>query len=317
MTTAIAVAQLACPASDDAARCASSVDAIVQAAGEGAELVVLPELAASGYRIERGHLVARAERGDGTGPVLTAWREAARRSRTAVIGGFAEILGDEVFNSAVVIDGTGAIHGVYRKLHLFGSEHDVFRPGDVGLPIFEIAGLRLGVAICYDLRFPETLRILALRDVDLVAVPTAWVPGFDRVERSDGGIGQVDGVVVQANLNQVYVACADQVGREADVEFLGRSLVVDPVGAVVAGPLAPTGEAVALAEVDRAIARAARERGPGISPRANRRVDVYDGLLGYRGEPGLPQLDENGRIMCDLPSSGVVGGQHRSTERRA
>lgn len=278
----IAVAQLRCDARDHIARRSSLEAAIGRAADDRADLIVLPELAASGYCLEREHLEHVAEPIDGTGPVLASWRAAARRHDVAVIGGFAERRADGgLANSVVVIDYDGSIVGAYRKLHLFADEQDVFVPGDLGLPIFSVAGADVGVLVCYDLRFPEAARILALRDAEVVAVPTAWVAGFDR-PAPGVEIGQVRGALVQANLNQVFIVCADQVGREGTHEFLGRSLVVDPYGSPLAGPLPPDGEEVVTVDVDLADVRAARHRGSGIDPRHNRRTDVYDALLGYQ-----------------------------------
>jgi N-carbamoylputrescine amidase len=281
MTTCVAAAQLRCPANDADARLHATTGAIRAGAAQGADLVILPELAASGYHLEARHLEECAEPEDGSGPFLRAWRTAAAEVGVAVVGGFVERTARGLANAAVVIGTDGAILTTYRKLHLFGGEHDVFIPGDSGLPIVDVAGLRVGVLICYDLRFPEVARILALRDADLIAVPTAWVAGFDKVRRRDGSIGQIDGVVVQANLDQVYIACADQVGAEGDVLFLGRSLVVDAYGGIIAGPLGETDAGFAVATVDAAEVVAARDRGQGISPRANRRVDIYGPVLGY------------------------------------
>jgi N-carbamoylputrescine amidase len=281
----LAVCQLRCDARDDAGRTAALHQAVRRAAAEGADLVVLPEMAACGYLLDTDHLDRQAEPGDGSGPVLSGWRRLAAELGVAVVGGFAERTDAGIANAAVAIDAAGAVLGTYRKLHLFGREHELFAPGDRGLPIFDIAGARVGVLICYDLRFPEAARILALRGADVVAVPTAWVGGFDRSGGApspvSGSIGQVDGVVVQGNLDQIYIACADQVGTEASIGFLGRSVVVDPYGQLLAGPLSPDAGDLAVVDVDPAVAREAQERGRGISPRHNRRTDVYGELLGY------------------------------------
>lgn len=277
----LSLAQLAAVPLDVAANAAATSAAIERAAGEGAALVVLPELVGTGYVTDAAALAAVAEDIAAPGPILTAWSEAARRTGVCVVGGLAERSGGRLYNSAVCIDARGEIVGVYRKLHLFGREHDGFTPGDLGLPIVELAGLRVGVLVCYDLRFPEAMRILALRGAELVAVPTAWVAGFDRVVPEHGRIAQVDGAIVQANLNQVYVACADQVGSSGRTSFLGRSVAVDPYGAVLAGPLSPTDEDLVTVEVDPGQVEAARHRGPGIDPMDNRRTDVYDAYLGY------------------------------------
>lgn len=278
----IAVAQIrSVPGAVEANR-AAGVAAIEDAAAQGAALVVLPELAACGY-LPGPDVLTAAEPGDGSGPVLAAWVRAAAACRIAVVGGFAERDGARVYNSAVVVDSGGRLVGRYRKLHLFGAEHGVFDPGDLGLPVFAIDGTAVGVLICYDLRFPEAARILALDGAQVVAVPTAWVGGFDRT--GDGSrVGQVEAALVQANLNQVFLACADTVGSAGPHRFLGRSLVVDPYGEPVLGPLPPDEEMVRTAEVDLADVRRAQDRGAGISPRANRRTDVYGARLGYRQE---------------------------------
>jgi gamma-glutamyltranspeptidase / glutathione hydrolase len=278
----IGIAQIACPPDDRAARRDAALAAIERATRRGVDLVILPEMAASGYLLDRDQVREVAEPADGSGPMLASWAAAARRCGAALIGGFAEDLGAERFaNSVAVIDRDGAIIGTYRKLHLFGREHDVFQPGDTGLPIVEVAGARVGLLVCYDLRFPEAARILALRGAQMIAVPTAWVAGFDAQTPPSGSIGQVDGVVVQANLNQVFIACADQVGSAGAITFLGRSVVVDPYGHPLLGPLSPTDPVVETVDVDLAAVERAQHRGPGIDPRTNRRTDVYGHLLGY------------------------------------
>jgi N-carbamoylputrescine amidase len=271
----VALAQLRIDPLDPAATRAVTVAAITTAAAGGADLVVLPELASCGYVLAEAGLREVAEPEDGSGPVLSAWCDTAARYGVAVVGGFAELSGDALFNSAVAIGPAGDVVGVYRKLHLFAGERDVFAPGDLGLPIFRLGGASVGVLICYDLRFVEAMRILAVGGAELVAVPTAWVNGFDRRP------AHVDGVLAQANLNQVFVACAAQVGPR----FLGRSVLAGPYGDALAGPLDAADEDVHLTRIDIADARLAQDRGPGISPRANRRVDVYDSHLGYREVP--------------------------------
>ena len=246
---------------------------------------MLPELAATGYVLAGDHLHEHAEPADATGPVLGAWVAAARRHHVAVVRGYVERLGDSLFNAAVAIASDGRVAGHYRKLHLFGGEHDVLAPGDLGLPVFDLAGLRVGLLICYDLRFPEAARILALRGAQAVLVPTAWVGGFNARGTAPGRfIGQIEAALAHANLNQVYVLCADFAGRQRDVQLLGRSIAIDPFGAIVAGPASADEPATLCADVDPATVAAALERGAGISPRANRRTDVYGDLLGYVGD---------------------------------
>src|SRR6185436_5530411 len=110
----LAVAQLRCDARDDDAR-TDAIDAVVrQAADEGAELVVLPEMAACGYLLDAAHLDGHAEPGNGSGPVLSRWREQARARGVAIVGGFAERTAAGIANAAVVIDASGTVLGTYR-----------------------------------------------------------------------------------------------------------------------------------------------------------------------------------------------------------
>ncbi len=273
----LAVAQLEAVPLDLEANLRLATGAVERAAVHGADLVVLPELVASGYVPEDPSIRDLAEPGDGSGPTLGAWTALARRLDIAIIGGYPELAGGELFNSVAVIDRTGTLRGGYRKLHLFGAEKQRFTPGDLGLPVFELDGARVGVIVCYDLRFPETMRLLAIGSgAELIAVPTAWVVGFDPTATpADARIGQVEGALVQANLNQAFVACADLCGSRSGTTFLGRSLIASPYGQPLAGPLHAADPAVAVAEVDLDEVRRAQERGDGISPRADRRTDVY------------------------------------------
>lgn len=287
MTTLTAgVVQCAAAHLDPSANALTTGARIRELAAQGAGLVVLPELIATAYDPHADALAALAESTDDPGLCLAEWSAAARETGCVVVGGFVERDGDALYNSAAVIDPAGTIVEVYRKLHLFGAERKFFAPGNRGLPIVDVAGVRLGVAVCYDLRFPETLRILAVRGCEVVAIPTAWVRGFDRGVDPSGRIGQVDGAVVQANLNQLYLVIADQVGETAGVSFLGRSLIVDPYGTPLVGPLSPEGEETATATLDTEAVAAARHRGPGIDPLVNRRTDVYAEDLGYQPPKG-------------------------------
>jgi predicted amidohydrolase len=187
----------------------------------------------------------------------------------------AERAGRSIYNAAVLVGPDGvALH--YRKLHLFADEKRVFAPGDRGLPVASTPHGTIGLCVCYDLRFVETLRILALSGADLVCVPTAWVAGFDesRWDR-DGYCPQARAALVQANLNQVFIACASQAGAQAEHTFLGSSIVGDPFGRCLAGPLSGDHDDVSVAEIDLGDVAGARDRGNGIRPREDRRTDVY------------------------------------------
>jgi N-carbamoylputrescine amidase len=278
--TRIAVAQLELHPGALEANRARTAAAIEEAAGAGAELVILPELASSGYRLGTHAAVAAAAE-EVPGPTTEVWREAAA-GRCAVIGGVCERDGDAVYNAVAIVAADGTVDR-YRKLHLFDEEQVLFAPGNVGLPIVDLPFGRVGVVVCYDLRFVESMRILSLRGADVIAVPTAWTGGFDPKPAADGVIDQVRAAMVQANLNSVYVACASRVGDDDEVHYLGSSCVVDPYGRFVLEPRDAVDEAVVVVDVDMETARGAKVRAPRIRPLIDRRTDVYDEMLGYTG----------------------------------
>lgn len=271
--TRVAIAQISGPADGGAANRELSVAAARDAFGRSADVVVLPELIVPGYGWRAEVLGEQAEPIDGA--TATAWAEVAREAGGWLAGGFAERAGDRFYNTAVLFGPDGLVLH-YRKLHLFSGEKDVFTPGDRGLPVATTPHGRLGLCVCYDLRFVETLRALALRGAALVCVPTAWVPGFDQVRwDSEGYCPQARMTLMQANLNQVFVACASQAGAQGEHDFLGSSIVADPHGRCVAGPLKGDRDETALVEVDLGTAAVAQDRGAGVRPRSDRRTDVY------------------------------------------
>lgn len=278
---AVGLAQLAAGAlpPDEARQRARA--AAAEALAAGADLVVLPELAVPGYTVDRATLAGTAEGVDG--PTVAGWAELVAGTDRVVVGGFCEDDGGVLRNAVAVVTRDGVV-GHYRKLHLFGGERDVFGPGDLGLPVVDTPVGRVGVCVCYDLRFVEVLRALSLRGAEVVAVPTAWVPGFDTQRwDAEGWAPQARSAQVQANLDQVVVACAS-VGGEADgTTFLGSSVLLGPRGEALAGPLGSAGADLAVAEVDLSEVAAAGDRGGHARPRDDRRTDVYS--LSVEGEP--------------------------------
>jgi N-carbamoylputrescine amidase len=234
----------------------------------------LPELFVSSYGADRERLLDVAEPLDG--PTVRAWTELAAEAGGWIAGGFCEREGDLLFNTAVIVGPEGvALH--YRKLHLFREEKHAFAPGDVGLPVATLPFGRVGLCVCYDLRFVETVRLLALAGAELICVPTAWVTGFDAERWDQRGLApQAHGALVQANLSQVFIACASQVGTAGGLEFLGSSLIADPMGKLVAGPMSGIEQGLEVAAVDLGAVERAQVRDPLIRPRDDRRTDVYD-----------------------------------------
>jgi predicted amidohydrolase len=248
----------------------------------GADLVVLPELAIPGYVTDPGMAAAVAE--PVPGPSVGVLIELARSRGGTVAFGLAESGPDRPFNSVAVVDGSGVL-AVYRKLHLFAEEKHAFARGNAGLPVVDVGWGLLGICICYDVRFVEVLRVLSLRGAQLVLAPAAWVTGFDALTHDEQGMSpQARSVQIQANLDQVAVAAVSQVGRHDDRQFLGGSIAVDAYGTVIAGPLSRVEADVAVVEVDPSVVDAAQRRSDLITPRLDRRTDVYDVVYSSSGE---------------------------------
>jgi len=270
----LSAVQMAARAYDAPANRARIAAAIRAEAGQGADLVVLPELAVSGYGLDPAGLRGAAEPFDG--PTRALLGRLADELDVVAVCGFCEALpGGELANSAMLV-APGRDPVLYRKLHLFDAEKDVFRPGDLGLVLAETDLGRIGLCVCYDLRFVEVARGLALAGADILAVPTAWVGGFDPAPRDAGGyIGQARGAVVQANLNQLPMVCASQSGARDDLRFLGSSLIVDAYGGCREGPMDEDAEGAIRTRMSLEQIRAARRRSDRICPREDRRTDVY------------------------------------------
>ena len=186
---------------------------------QGADIVILPEMIVHGYVADWRRLAPIAEPIDG--PTVKSWSALAAEANGYVVGGFCERDGEALYNSAVAVGPDGLLLH-YRKVHLFAEEKVAFRAGNLGFPVVPTRFGNIGVCVCSDLRFVEVVRLMALRGADLICVPTAWLPGFDNERWDEHGMcPQANGAVLQANLSQVYIACASQAGLHGELDFLG------------------------------------------------------------------------------------------------
>ncbi len=206
-----------------------------------ADLLVFPELFNTGYLFLSKEEVNKLSE-DLDGYTIKQLSKYAEETSTAIVAGFAEKLGGKIYNSAVIIDETGDVKGTYRKTHLFYEEKLFFEPGDSGFNVYSIAGTRVGVMICYDWRFPEAARTLALKGAQIIAHPSNLVLPFAPT---------VD--LARAVENGVFIVLADRSGREErggkSYEYEGRSLIVDPrMNVLVQAP--KEGEYAMVAEID-------------------------------------------------------------------
>lgn len=218
--------------------------AIRRAAQRGANVIVLPELVNSGY-VLRDKAEARALAEAEDGPSLSLWGALARELDVAIVAGFCERLPDgEVANSAALIDAQG-VRAIYRKAHLWHEESTIFTAGDRPPPVIETRFGRLAVMICYDLEFPEWVRLPALAGAQLLCAPVNW-PLAPRPQ----GERPAEMVKAQANaaVNRLFIAVCDRCETERGVAWIGGSVIVDADGYPLTQSL--TGEGMVLASMD-------------------------------------------------------------------
>jgi len=234
-----------------------------RAAEQGARLVLLPEnFAFFGVERQRGKYAEDLQR---PGPILEALGELSRKYSVAIVGGgMPEASGDaeRPYNTCVAFDERGALVGSYRKIHLFdvelpdGSalrESSGTTPGEQPV-VVELAAMKVGLSVCYDLRFARLYERLASEGAQLLVVPAAFTELTGRSHWH---------VLTRARAieNQCWLMAAGQWGdHPGDRRTYGHSLIVDPWGAVVAE--CPTGEGVAVADIDIAQLNAVRARMP-------------------------------------------------------
>ncbi len=263
----IALAQLELTAGDVSTNRQRACQAIVQAAADGADLVVLPEAFSVGYFAFDAYTAAAEPI---TGPTLSKIATTAADADIAVLAGtIIEDLAatttvstpaDEgLANTAVLFDASGNRRLVYRKQHLFGydsAEANLLVPGKQ-LDVATLDGLTIGVTTCYDLRFPELYRSLVDQGAVLTLVPAAWP--YPRVEHWT--------LLPQARAveNLMYVAAVNAAGQIGDSSLVGRSALIDPWGVRVASA-GPTADLV-TASVDPTRVAAVRDEFPALDDR--------------------------------------------------
>lgn len=186
-----------------------------------------PNLLNSGYVFE-GPDEARGLADALDGETLGDWAALARDLELVIVGGVCELDGDAgaLRNTAVVVD-PGGLRAAYRKAHLWDRESHVFEPGDRPPAVIDTLHGRIAVVVCYDLEFPEWMRLPALADAELVCAPVNW----PREPKPPGERPQE----VVASVNRMFIAVADRVGRERGVDWVSASVIVDPLYGPVAG----------------------------------------------------------------------------------
>lgn len=228
-----------------------------------ADLIVLPELFASGYQFVSQQEVITLSESVPNGLTTQRLIDLAKRRRMVIVAGLPERAGAACYNSAVVVGPSGFI-GCYRKTHLFLEETLFFAPGDTGFQVWDIGPAKIGVMICFDWYYPEAARTLVLKGAEIICHPSNLVlPDCP------------DSMPVRCLENRVFAVTSNRTGSEArggkdQLTFIGNSEVVAPRGAIL--HRAPRDqEELCIVEIDPADAR-------------NKALTPYNDLLRDRRE---------------------------------
>lgn len=282
----LAVVQMKCSPEPETNLC-RAVAVVREAAERGAAAVCLPELFRTQYFCQREDTALFDLAEPVPGPTTEALCQVARECGVVIIAPLFERRSAGVYhNSAAVLDATGQLAGLYRKMHIPDDpayyEKFYFTPGDLGFRAFDTRAGRIAPLICWDQWYPEAARLAALRGAEALFYPTAI--GWHPREKQEHGATQLDAwrTIQRAHAiaSGVYVAVANRVGLEqpdgagAGIEFWGSSFISDPFGVVLA-QASTDREEVLIAEMDPARLEDVRRNWPFLR---DRRVDAYEGI---------------------------------------
>lgn len=221
MTITAAAIQFTIAQGDVDANLAYVREALPRVAAQGANLAVLPEMWSSGFSYKNLNELALR-----TAAIVDELQELSRTLKLVIVGSMPEPNGDKVFNTIYVLD-NGILAGVYRKMHLFSllGEDRAFSSGDSWLLADTSIG-KIGVIICYDLRFPELSRRLAVEGAQVICVPAQWPKPRQEHWRAL--------LRARAIENQLFVVSCNACGQVGKLDFFGMSMIIDPKGEVLA-----------------------------------------------------------------------------------
>ncbi len=229
-----------------------------------ADLVVLPELASTGYKFkDRDEAISLSESIDDS-RFLSFLSDIASDKKCYIVAGFNELDGDLLYNSSVLMGPNGVV-GIYRKLHLFWDEKKIFEPGNSGIPVFDTEIGKIGMLICFDWMFTEAWRTLALKGASVIAHPSNLVLPFCQSVTPSYSL-----------INRIFIATANRLGAEQDLTFTGKSVITNPLGETIAHGSVDKTEIV-TAEFDILLA-ANKKITPMNDAFKDRRSDVYGDL---------------------------------------
>ncbi|WP_197442211.1 carbon-nitrogen hydrolase family protein [Thalassoglobus polymorphus] len=251
---------------------AQTIELIGETRSAGAELTIFPECALTGYcysDLNEARQFAQNIPGPATDLIVKALQEFGGYA----IFGMLEPSPEGVYNVAVLAGPNGVI-GVYRKIHLPGLGVDQFATfGDRPFEVYDLGEIKVGIGICYDSAFPESIRIMAIQGADLIALPTNFPTGAEQMTKFVMNTRSME--------NKVYFAAVNRVGEERGFRFIGETVITDPTGNTISKGSGKD-EEILYFDVDPEKSRNKRiDRVPGkhaIDRLADRRPEMYEKL---------------------------------------
>lgn len=257
----IAVLQFDIHFSDPAVNRQKVIEMIDRASGEQPDVVVLPEMWNTSFNFKQIN-----ENADCFGqPTLDILSEKAKQYHINIVAGsIADNREGNIYNRAYVINREGKVIHSYDKIHLVHhAKEDQYISGGSAIDVFELDGIKCGIVICYDLRFPELCRTLALKGAEVIFTPVQWFE--TRLEHYE--------ILSKARAleNQVFFVTANRIGEEFKAVFPGKSMVVDPWGKII-GQMG-SGEEILNCNIDLTLVQRTRNK---ITCYQDRRPDLYE-----------------------------------------
>ncbi|PLX14571.1 MAG: carbon-nitrogen hydrolase [Marinilabiliales bacterium] len=206
------------------------------------DIIILPELSDTAYNFPDRNYAIEVSHKVNENPFAKMLMNKSEEMNTCIISGICEKEGQYLFNSSIIVS-KGKILGLYRKIHLFMNEKDIFEAGDGLLDIYKIGDIKIGMQICFDYLFPEPWRILAQKKADIIAHPSNLVT-----------YNAFKVVPALSIMNKVFIATTNRIGTERDLNFAGKSFLCNPNGEIIA-EASKLKEEIILSEIDFKLSR--------------------------------------------------------------
>jgi predicted amidohydrolase len=273
--TRVAACQISLNIENPAENMTRANNAIAEAITHGAQIIVLPELTNSGYAFTS---VSEVQERSTTleGEIIEHWKEIAHNNDVVIVAGLALSVDSRLYNASVVIDKTGLL-GWYAKVHLFGEEHQFFKSGEKPPLVVNTAHGRIATMVCYDVEFPEWVRLAMLDRAALLAVPTNW-PNLGQLVHGT----PMEAVRVQAaaSVNKMVAIAADRSGSERGHSWVSSSVITDFEGNIKAIAKRESEEHIQILVADVELPTDTSITAKN-DVRKDRQPDLYSGILKY------------------------------------